>query len=80
MTEHEAKRSERQERKITLTNEEAGDLEHCLSFLTGFFRLMEPEKHFDAGLTALFSEASEKVAASRAIIFGNLNHAKGNEP
>lgn len=57
-----ARPNERQELKITLTDEEAGDLTHCLSFLTGFFRLMEPEKHFDAGLTALFSEASEKVA------------------
>lgn len=58
----EAKTNGSEERKITLTNEEAGTLEHSLSFLTGFFRLLEPEKHFDADLTALFAEASEKVA------------------
>lgn len=51
-----------EEWKVTLTNEEAGTLEHSLSFLWGFFRLLEPGKHFDVDLTALFAEAGEKVA------------------
>lgn len=68
-----------EEWKITLTDEEAGDLTHCLSFLTSFFKLMEPKKHFDTGLTAHFAEANEKVAAIRAIIFGSLNQARENE-
>lgn len=64
----ETRMSETEKLNLKLTDKEAGDLEHCLSFLTGFFRLMEPGKHFDTGLTALFSEASEKVAYIKGTI------------
>lgn len=62
-----------EERNVSLTREEAGALEHSLSFLTGFFRLLEPGKHFDPILTATFAEASDKMADVRGIILRKID-------